>query len=87
MWKAEETSGGKILARERNTSLERGDLEEEGHVFENKGEKEEKDMTWRQVEDRGAVVEGEKGAGYVKIQVERDRVEETCQREVKVVCG
>jgi hypothetical protein len=30
MWKAEETSIGKRLARERNTSLERGDLEDEG---------------------------------------------------------
>jgi hypothetical protein len=34
MWKVEETSGGKRLARERNTSLEWGDLEEEGHVLE-----------------------------------------------------
>jgi hypothetical protein len=32
-------------------------------------------------------VEGEKGAGDVTSRVERDRVEETCRREVKVVRG
>jgi hypothetical protein len=38
-WKVEETGGGKRLVREENTSLEWGDLEEEGHVSKNKGEK------------------------------------------------
>jgi len=65
MWKVEEKSGGKRLAMKRNVSLEWVDMEEEGQASENKGEKEERDMTRRRVEDRRVVVEDEKGVGDV----------------------
>jgi hypothetical protein len=65
MWKVEEKSGGKRLAMKRNASLEWVDMEEEGQASENKGEKEERDMTRRRAKDRRVVVEDEKGVGDV----------------------